>query len=93
MIDNQIAFVVFNELAGSLTGVVTCAILDQDDGPLEVRKQVFEKSLGAVTVEPIFKTLVNELSAEELNRAKHFISFPDTSGFDLRLLADWRPCV
>ena len=68
MVGDQLALMFFNELARRFAGMVTGPILDQNDRHSEVSKQMFEKDLVAITVEPFLQTLVDQLATKELIR-------------------------
>jgi hypothetical protein len=93
LINDQSVFVLFDEVAGGFAGVIPGTILDQDDEARELREQILKKGLVAVAVEPFFDPFVNQLAAEELHGAKDLVTFTQSSGFDLGLLADRRPGV
>src|SRR3972149_4339287 len=88
LINDQSVLVLLYEIAGCFAGVIPGAILDQDDGAGELREQILEENLIAVAVEAFFNTFVKQPSAEELNCAEDLVSFAQSGGLDLGLLAD-----
>ncbi len=89
--DRQTTLVRFEESAGSLTGVIFRAVLDEDRVLRCLVEHLTQKVLVALRVEALFQALIEKASREEVNQAKHFVSPALARRFDDRLLPNMQP--
>jgi len=87
------AFGAFQKLLHDLAGMVTSAILDQENDAWYLIQKSSQKICLTFTVEFAFNPYVNQLTREVFNQGKHFIAFALATGLDFWLFPTRCPSI
>src|SRR5215210_9530189 len=93
LVDGQTFFVLLEKFTSGFAGVVTSAVLDEDDRASDLRKQITQKGLVAIRLKALFGSLINQATAEEFDGAKDLVAFAQPAGWDLWLASSASPGI